>query len=109
MTPETTALVQQLLARAWKEGCAWAYQPHERGETPGPVDAAEICASRLIQQSALSQGRTCSTCRHFERTAGPIIWKVCQHPDSPLRELGTQRPETFGCLLWEQADPKEPA
>jgi hypothetical protein len=54
--------------------------------------------------TALSQERACSTCRSLDYADVGRERPVCQHRDSPLRHLGTVRPETFGCLLWEQAD-----
>jgi hypothetical protein len=60
----------------------------------------------------LSQERTCSTCRHLEwakieNYAGRS--PECGHLHSAVLTLAVEAIDSWGCLLWEQADPKEPA
>jgi hypothetical protein len=96
MTPETTAIVQQL-----EEISVWSLDRC-------CLDVQILRRTAATAAKALSQERTCSTCRFLDYAD---VWRerpVCQHRDSPLRHLGTVRPEAFGCLLWEQSDPKEP-
>ena len=91
-SPETTALVQRL----------------KRHEFLLRVVDRSVEADNIKDAiAALSQERTCSTCRHLDYADVGRERPVCQHRDSPLRHLGTVRPEAFGCLLWEQADPRE--
>jgi hypothetical protein len=58
----------------------------------------------------LSQERTCSTCQHLEwypieNYAGQS--PECGHLHSAALNLAVEAIGCWGCLLWEQADPKE--
>ena len=108
-SPETTALVQRL-ATLLNGACA-TFAEREGGYCAcGFAGWAHDDDAALTQAiAALSQERTCSTCRFLDYADVGGERPVCQHRDSPLRHLGTVRPEAFGCLLWEQADHKEPA
>jgi hypothetical protein len=60
----------------------------------------------------LSQERTCSTCKWLkehaiENYAGKGLH--CDHIGSAAYELERDCVKSWGCLLWEQADPKEGA
>jgi hypothetical protein len=101
MTPKTIALVQQL-----EEISVWSLDRC-------CMDVHLLRRTAATAAKALSQERTCSTCRHMFIYAGLIDVDeqvpTCSHPHSPVRDYGDVSIEQFGCLLWEQADPKEPA
>jgi hypothetical protein len=73
-------------------------------------DIASAAMERALKRAESAEAelkvreRTCSTCRHFRLQHAHAMHPLCQHPDSPILSIGKQRPETFGCLLWEQAD-----
>jgi hypothetical protein len=91
MTPETEALVQRLKRHEF------LLRAVER-----KAEANDIMAAI----AALSQERACSTCKWCHRSEGEIF---CDHSGSGALELSSPQIDTWGCLLWEQADPKESA
>jgi hypothetical protein len=94
MTPETTALVWRL--RRYAEQL-----PH--------FGIADFKSSVEQAAALLSQERTCSTCQHLRELKRADTLQLCLHPQSAAFNLSSETIGTWGCLLWEQADPKESA
>lgn len=63
---------------------------------------ADILEAEADEQ--VSQERTCSTCVSLGSDAGAA---VCTNADAPVGEMSSRHAETFGCLLWQQAETKE--
>jgi hypothetical protein len=92
MTPETEALVWRLRRYADQ-------LPH--------FGIADFKSSVEQAAALLSQERTCSTCKHLRELRGPNTLQLCLNPQSAALNLSPECVNSWGCLLWEQADPKE--
>jgi hypothetical protein len=107
MTPETTALVERL-REAFES--LWFLYPEETFEAPLSRSWEEARQAVDAAVTALSQERTCSTCKWLkehaiENYAGKGLH--CDHIDSAAYELERDCVSSWGCLLWEQADAEE--
>jgi hypothetical protein len=114
MTPETTILVRRLRGIALDlSGLASLRAAQDRAAEADGIEHHR----RTVLQAAdlLSQERTCSTCRHgkVRPMAGydPIVcfaeWSG--RPGRAAPTFDRRVTADYGCLLWEQADPKERA
>jgi hypothetical protein len=82
MTPETTSLVQRLKRHEF------LLRAVERSAEADNIRAAIV---------ALSQERTCSTCRSW--SAGGREHPICCRPDVPVIVVMKPVAQTWGCLL----------
>lgn len=67
------------------------------------VDAAVLLQVVDDGRAGASQDHTCSTCRHLTVY---VHQNLCDHRESPVYDLGTAKPETFGCVFWEPLAPE---
>jgi hypothetical protein len=95
MTPEMRRWISNALSRA-------------RAATSLEEVHALAATLEVEADEQVSQARTCSTCRH-RGTVTEYRLQSCLHPESPITALNRRWVNKWGCLLWEQADPKEPA
>jgi hypothetical protein len=82
MTPETTALVQQL-----EEISVWSLDRC-------CMDVRILRSTAATAAKALSQERTCSTCVSLGSDAGAAI---CTRADVPVGEMTGRVADTWGC------------
>lgn len=68
------------------------------------VDARDSLALLEAAPAETQEERpvTCSTCRWLMYANPQNTDPVCQHPGSIIHELGSRRPDAFGCELWEE-------
>jgi hypothetical protein len=72
------------------------------------VTRAESAEAELLQLREGMTGHACVTCRH-RGAVGEYQIQCCTNESSPVTVLERRWVDKWGCLLWEQAETKEPA